>query len=1561
MGATKYSASKNGNDPLGRYGLRVGDFQCHDWSDTIYINNELITVLDSLIEALRYIHNDDSLYVSIYSGYRTNSHSESVGGYAGDQHTQGNAADIYVSGLWASDICRALEAMGHNGGIGRIGDTNVHVDVRGYKCWFDEERGCALVYSWFEFFGYGGYTSTKINAIRTAASENLKNPLEGSLTLTSENDDTVIFNNKNRINRKDKNSASSHLGIDVSGHNHPMNWKKIKEFGVEFAILKIACVGNSYYWDSESLYGDSTVDECIKNEIPFGVYIYSYCSSPSQMEAACSTIREKLRVLKERAGNWFALPCYLDVEEMWIFDTGAKNVHDINKKFLEGIQNKKITLSSGQEWYCPAGIYTTASAWIDILKPLDSEGFYEKYSVWEANLCDYRASVEFPMDIWQYSFTGRIPGNEHCNFDLDRGYFDLNIENSLVNVTSASGSTVNQKSAKEIYEELVRADFDGDGEVTAEDARLILRKSARLLPQGSDEIFKTYNKLIEWSLVIPQAQDELINNFQSLSKSFSSTSEFYISKSFIDFYGDMDNNEDSITAEDYQEEYTQYRNSFNKQLNYNKLSGDLNLDGRVDKEDVALAMKMLCGETTFDSALMIFPKASPLLNCYAIYQNSQNKTLGDESAYYDWQENIFKPYFYEKVIKAGFRDAVVRITKNDYTLTDDNVINKIWSIFFDWVCAQYNTLKIFYRGDKIVDKDQFNSMKKEKGEYPDQFIESLSAEQFIFMDIAKYLPAAFGAENMTDCLSILYHVLGITTLSIEDFKRLNYAVDRELNLYDAYINYLCIFVYVQSTQEYLQETVKDGKEATVFIDGESKELFDYWFAPTADDVIYDEEGNKHGANPFIAFRDIVRAVFSLAPDKGYARSEYESFFGESWSAEFLGGVVCPVGEEDVETFSYVLKSETNEVEFFLPDWEPSATDSEDYYKMFKNSDNTTYTIKRKTLFAKLNFDGFLKEEEGADYKIFKLDNNWYMFNLKGFYYDNERIAPIGQYYRVFSYDGYDADKTYYERKDDGYSKVEINEETFFKEVNSNKPIYTKVENEDPLYEDADTATEKMSFAAGSNNTIGYDIGFFIESVENANYPNLYSVCDTNNGDIVVGQFSFVPATSKRIERTLFKTMSQAIKCCVTKKDGAVSTKSIWSGTGTNEKKSWGLVEGDEAAMVDQFFGTHFYQYGKSGAYKNEKLEDHVSTLFRSVSHDDSNPTHHYSFCHVQNGELADLGAYYPIDHEEEKFYYKNENGEYINLNFNENELSNDQRIYLSNGIVLNAKHPLKKILHENLMVFERIMDWDFWAQPTAIGDLTGGKITKAQEWAPQENKFFKTNNNVPGFTVVEEDGLKIIDHNQAIFFARLLNLMYPGLLKYRKDGFSYDTGWVNDLTENPEKLVFWIDFLDNTGEISKYSVKNIGQRQKVITQDNVRAIKYLDTEKTVFIAPGLSTKENTKQAKFAATHSGYSYFQLGRRFMDQLAISAQGIDAYTVIENMLYNYAQCAESVSMSTIPLYFLEPNSRLQVYNPDTDINSTYVLSKLSIPLGYSGTMSLTMTKALEDNVVREEITKV
>jgi hypothetical protein len=41
------------------------------------------------------------------------------------------------------------------------------------------------------------------------------------------------------------------------------------------------------------------------------------------------------------------------------------------------------------------------------------------------------------------------------------------------------------------------------------------------------------------------------------------------------------------------------------------------------------------------------------------------------------------------------------------------------------------------------------------------------------------------------------------------------------------------------------------------------------------------------------------------------------------------------------------------------------------------------------------------------------------------------------------------------------------------------------------------------------------------------------------------------------------------------------------------------------------------------------------------------------------------------------------------------------------------------------------------------------------------------------------------------------------------------------------------------------------------------------------------------------------------------SISAQGKDAHAVIDNMVYNYSYCVESVTVNAIPIYTLEPNT--------------------------------------------------
>ena len=55
--------------------------------------------------------------------------------------------------------------------------------------------------------------------------------------------------------------------------------------------------------------------------------------------------------------------------------------------------------------------------------------------------------------------------------------------------------------------------------------------------------------------------------------------------------------------------------------------------------------------------------------------------------------------------------------------------------------------------------------------------------------------------------------------------------------------------------------------------------------------------------------------------------------------------------------------------------------------------------------------------------------------------------------------------------------------------------------------------------------------------------------------------------------------------------------------------------------------------------------------------------------------------------------------------------------------------------------------------------------------------------------------------------------------------------------------------------------------------------------------------------------------------------------------------------IAINAIPIYYLEPNVRIYIHDEDTGIDGEYVVSKITLPLAYNGTMSLTATKAAEN----------
>lgn len=179
---------------------------------------------------------------------------------------------------------------------------------------------------------------------------------------------------------------------------------------------------------------------------------------------------------------------------------------------------------------------------------------------------------------------------------------------------------------------------------------------------------------------------------------------------------------------------------------------------------------------------------------------------------------------------------------------------------------------------------------------------------------------------------------------------------------------------------------------------------------------------------------------------------------------------------------------------------------------------------------------------------------------------------------------------------------------------------------------------------------------------------------------------------------------------------------------------------------------------------------------------------------------------------------------------------------------------------------------------------------------------------------------------------------------YYEQYYNYaENGWNIEVSNNPENLLFWLDFLDANGsEIGKYSVKNVGVRSKATTDNDVKTIYYREIPKVIFKSS--SEKDYEHQ-------TGYTYVQLQNNMENLFTISSKGVSAKERIEEWLETYGYCTESVTINSLPIYHLEPNSRIWVEDEESGVSGEYLVSKITIPLTYNGTMSITATKVVTD----------
>ena len=202
------------------------------------------------------------------------------------------------------------------------------------------------------------------------------------------------------------------------------------------------------------------------------------------------------------------------------------------------------------------------------------------------------------------------------------------------------------------------------------------------------------------------------------------------------------------------------------------------------------------------------------------------------------------------------------------------------------------------------------------------------------------------------------------------------------------------------------------------------------------------------------------------------------------------------------------------------------------------------------------------------------------------------------------------------------------------------------------------------------------------------------------------------------------------------------------------------------------------------------------------------------------------------------------------------------------------------------------------------------------------------------------------------YYTELLN-EWPKLynLKSKNSTINKDVIYTGDFYEEvlktPSDIDYFLDFIDSNAEISKFSINNIGRRSIVINDNDVNCVFEPEIPDFILIETGTP---QTKTDREECERKGQKYVQVDSSIFSLIATGGMKNSAYNRVRELLYQYTSYNESISIQSIPIYYLEPNTRITVRDTESNIFGDYMISNISIPLDIGSTMSISATRALE-----------
>ena len=184
--------------------------------------------------------------------------------------------------------------------------------------------------------------------------------------------------------------------IDISNYQGNVDFAKVKN-EVEGVIIR--CGWGSDYKKQDDPKFNEYVKGCIENNIPFGIYLYSYAKTIAQAQSEAKHVMRLCDPIKDK----LSFPVFYDLEQKGT-ESGA-------------VERARVWADILTHYGYKVGIYANSNWWKNYLKGLD------EFPKWVANygINDGKPHTKPSnnnMIMWQYTSRGKIAGikgNVDCN------------------------------------------------------------------------------------------------------------------------------------------------------------------------------------------------------------------------------------------------------------------------------------------------------------------------------------------------------------------------------------------------------------------------------------------------------------------------------------------------------------------------------------------------------------------------------------------------------------------------------------------------------------------------------------------------------------------------------------------------------------------------------------------------------------------------------------------------------------------------------------------------------------------------------------------------------------------------------------------------------------------------------------------------------------------------------------------------------------------------------------------------------------------------------------------